>query len=70
MMAKDDILIFRWFKCEKNYEIDFGKELINKFSSIYDLYKGDINKFILLLRKDVYPYEYLDSLIKKIFTVV
>ena len=22
---------------------------------------GDINKLILLLRKDVYPYEYMDS---------
>ena len=26
MMAKDDILIFRCFKCKKNYEIDFDKE--------------------------------------------
>ena len=61
MIAKDDILIFRCFKCKKNYEIDFDKELINKFSSVYDFCKGDINKFILLLRKGVYPYEYMDS---------
>ena len=61
MEAKDDILIFRCFKGKINYEIDFDKELINKFSSIYDFCKGDINKFILLLRKGVYPYEYIDS---------
>ena len=61
MMAKDDILIFRCFKCKKNYEIDFDKELINKFSSVYGFCKGDINKFVLLLRKGVYPYEYMVS---------
>ena len=61
MIAKDDILIFRCCKCKMNYKIDFDKELINKFSSIYDFCKGDINKFILLLRKDVYPYEYMNS---------
>ena len=29
MIAKDDILIFRCFKCTKNCEINFDKELIN-----------------------------------------
>ena len=57
----DDILIFRCFKCKKNYKIDFDKKLINKFSSVYDFCKGDINVFFLLLRKGVYPYQYMDS---------
>ena len=35
--------------------------LIKHFSRIYKFCKGDLNKFFLLLRKDVYPYEYLDS---------
>ena len=61
MIAKDDILIFRYFKCKINYKIDFDKELINKFPSIFDFSKGDINKFILLLRKGVYPYQFMDS---------
>ena len=30
--------------------------LIRKFPSIYQFCNGDLNKFILLLRKDVYPY--------------
>ena len=61
MTVKDDILIFRCMKCKMNFEKDFNKELINKFSSMYDFCKGDINKFILLLRKGVYPDEYMNS---------
>ena len=35
--------------------------LIKKFRSLYQFCDGDLNKFILLLRKGVYPYEYMDS---------
>ena len=35
--------------------------LIKKFPHIYKFCNGDLNKFALLLRKDVYPYEYMDS---------
>ena len=40
---------------------DFNKELIKKFANIYEFSNEHINKFILLLRKGVYPYEYMDS---------
>ena len=49
-----------------------------KFSSVYQFCDSDLNKFVLLLRKVVYPYEYMDSWerfnetslpTKKIFTV-
>ena len=36
-------------------------ELIEKFSRLYQLWNGDLNKFVLLLREVVYPYEYMDS---------
>ena len=62
-------------KGKSNKSID---GLIEKFPSIYQFWDGDLNKFVLLLRKGVYPYEcriagknlmkYLYHL-KKIFTV-
>ena len=38
-----------------------NRRIIKKFPSIYQFCNGDLNKFILLLRKGVYPYEYMDS---------
>ena len=61
MVFKDAQLICRCFECEKNYKKDFNKELIKRFANIYQFCNEDINKFILLLRKGVYPYEYMDS---------
>ena len=36
-------------------------ELIEKFPRIYQFCNGGLNKFVLLLRKGVSPYEYMDS---------
>ena len=38
-----------------------NKSIKETFSSIYQFCDGDLNKFVLLLRKGVYPYEYMDS---------
>ena len=59
--AEDSKIVFKCLNCNKNYNKDINKELIDRFSSTYNFYEGDINKFILLLRKGVYPYEYMDS---------
>ena len=61
MITKDDQLLFRCFECNKNYDKDFNKELIKRFANIYKFCNENINKFILLLRKVVYPYEYMNS---------
>ena len=37
------------------------KGLIKKFPNVYQFCNGDINKFVLFLRKGLYPYEYMDS---------
>ena len=61
MMLKDDQLIFEYFECKKKFKKDFNKELIKRFANIYEFCNKDINKSILLLRKGVCPYEYMDS---------
>ena len=61
MSIKDDLLIFRCFECKKNYKKDFNKDVIKRFASTYEFCGGEINKLFLLLRKSVYPYEYMDS---------
>ena len=61
MTTKDEQLIFRRFWCKNNYEKDFHKELIQRFANIYEFWNGDLNKIVLLLRKGVYPFQYMDS---------
>ena len=52
---KNDELIYRCRKCKEEWERSI-KPLITKFQNIYQFCNGDLNKFILLLRKGVYPY--------------
>ena len=51
------------FSCDSYYEKKFNKEFnkIKKIKNTYSFCNNDLNKFILLLRKGVYPYEYMDS---------
>ena len=54
-------LKMKCFNCEQYYKKKFNKDLIKRFASTYEFCNKDLNKFILLLRKSVYPYEYMDS---------
>ena len=58
---KNEKLLLKCFNCNNYYKKKFNKDLIKKFKNTYSFCNNDLNKFILLLRKAVYPYEYMDS---------
>ena len=58
------------FNYDIYYKNKFNNDLIKKFKNTYSFCNNDttelsseehINKFVLLLRKGVYPYEYMDT---------
>ena len=59
--CKNEKLLLKCFNSNNYYEKKFNKELIKKIKNTYSFCNNDLNKFILLLRKGVYPYEYMDS---------
>ena len=59
--AINEKLIFKCIDCEKEYEKEFNNELIERFANTYKFCDNDLDKFIMLLRKGVYPYEYIDE---------
>ena len=68
-ITKNKKLLLKCFNCNIYYKKKFN-DLIKKFKNAYSFCNNDmaepssserINKFILLLRKGVYPYEYMDT---------
>ena len=59
--TKNKKLILECCNCKQRYRKKFNKELIKRFTSTYEFCNNDLNKFVLLLRKGIYPYEYMDS---------
>ena len=51
------------YKCKKCNDISYKSVngFIEKFRSICEFCNKDLNKFVLLIRKGVYPCEYMDS---------
>ena len=60
-IKKNGKLLLKCFNCNIYYKKKFNKDLMKKFKNTYSFCNNDLNKFILLLRKGVYSYEYMDS---------
>ena len=59
-----DLKTVDWIIDAKNATKSYTKltnESIKKFSTLYKFCNGDLDKFFLLVRKGIYPYEYMDS---------
>ena len=57
----NETLLFKCIDFEKEYEKEFNKELLESFANTYKFCDNDLDKFIMLPRKGVYPYEYIDE---------
>ena len=60
-ITKNEKLLLKCFNSNIYYKKKFNKDLINKFKNTYSFCNNDLNKFVLFLRKGVYPYEYVDN---------
>ena len=58
---KDDLKEYRCWCCDKNDKKKFDENLKKQFFNTYNICNNDISKFILLLQKRLYPYEYMDD---------
>ena len=57
----NETLTFECVDCKKEYKKDINNKLKERFSNVYEFCGYDMNKFITLLRKGIYPYEYMDE---------
>ena len=60
-VSKANLIKFKCLPYNKNYSIQIDKELKKLFRNTFKFSNNDVNKFILLLRKVGYPYEYVDD---------
>ena len=52
---------YKCTSCNKDYSNVIDEELRKRFKNTFQYSNSDIKKFILLLRKGVYPYEYMND---------
>ena len=57
----DNLIKYSCLSCNKDYSNKLDEKFFKKFRNTFKFSNNDINKFILLLRKGVYPCEYMDD---------
>ena len=58
---KEHSIKYKCLSCNKNYSNKIDEEFKKRFKTTFKFSNNDINKFILLRRKGVYSYEYMDE---------
>ena len=58
---KDNLIECKYLICCKNFQRKLDEKLKERFFNTYTFFSQDNDKFIFLLRKGVYPYEYTDD---------
>ena len=59
--VKDNFIKCKYLSCNKDYSNKFKEKLKEQFKNTFKFSNNVINKLNLLLRKGVYPYEYIDD---------
>ena len=59
--VQDNLIKYKCLSCYKGYLNKIDEKSKKKFKNMFKFSNNDINKFILLLGKAVYPYEYMDD---------
>ena len=58
---RDNLIEYKCLCCTRHYQRKFDESLKKRFFNTCKFSNHDIKKFILLLRKSVYPYEYMND---------
>ena len=58
--VKGNSIKYKCLSCSRDYSNKTDEELKKRLKNIFKFSNNDINKFILLLRKSDYPFEYMD----------
>ena len=59
--VKDNFIKYKCLSCNKDYSKKLKEKLKDQFKNTFKFSNNVINKLNLLLRKGVYPYEYIDN---------
>ena len=59
--VRNNLIKYKCLSCNKNYLEKLNEELESKFKNTFAFSNNDVNKFILLLRKSVCSYDYMND---------